>query len=85
MQHPFSELELIDSSVQFPSGSNPGDTECFRATLLVDGIVEGEEVVTLTMESSDAAISGDIQLTINDSTEDLQGKMHGIMVTCTSS
>lgn len=71
--YPFSELELIDSTVEFPSGTQPGDTACFSAVLLVDGIVEGEESVTLTMESSDATISGDIELTISDSTEDLQG------------
>lgn len=62
------------STVRFPSGSQPGDIACFRARVLADGTVEGEEVVTLTMESSDALVSGDIQFTIQDSSSDLQGK-----------
>lgn len=59
--------------MQFPSNSQPGDMMCFNAKILVDGIVEGEEVVTLTLESSDADIGGVILFTIQDSS-DLEGK-----------
>ena len=61
--------------VTFPNGTAPGSRSCFNASIEVDDTIEGEDVVTLVVSSTDATVSENISLTIQDA-EDIQGMYH---------
>ena len=64
--------------VTFPNGTAPGTCACFNASIEVDNTIEGEDVVTLVVSSTDAIVIENISLTIQDA-EDIQG-MYSIIL-----
>ena len=68
----FSDVEVTNGNITFPSGTLSGTSDCFNISIVVDSILEGDETVTLELASDDAIIGSNISLTIQDD-DDIQG------------
>ena len=65
---------LNSDTITFPNGTEPGSVDCFNVSIVKDGILEGDEVVSLELSSDDAVVDGNISITISD-VEDIEGTM----------
>lgn len=66
-------MNLNSDNIIFPNGTEPGSTDCFNVSIVVDSILEGDEVVTLGLSSDDAMVDRNISITITDAIEDIEG------------
>ena len=73
-----TDVEVINGTIIFPSESESGASDCFNVSIAVDSILEGDEVVTLSLSSpgtTGATVGGSIMLTIQDDA-DIGGNNH---------
>ena len=63
---------LNSDTITFPNGMEPGSVDCFNVSIVKDGTLEGDEVVSLELSSDDAVVDGNISITISD-VEDIEG------------
>ena len=60
------DVEVVTDSGGFPVGTMPGTTGCFFVTITEDNILEGDDVVTLEVTSTDATVGENITINIQD-------------------
>ena len=63
---------LNSDNITFPNGTESGSVDCFNVSIVRDGTLEGNEVVSLELSSDDAVVDGNISITISD-VEDIEG------------